>query len=112
MPEQEYVCPILEALRDAGGKATVQEVLKKVYERVRDKLTQADLQQLPSGGVRWRNRAMWVRQYMVSAGLLSQETPRGVWEITATGIEHLRRRNIDHPWAVLMEAKRKSSTPT
>jgi len=39
--------------------------------------------------IRWRNTAMWVRLEMVKAGYLSNQSPRGVWEITDEGKKYL-----------------------
>jgi len=92
--EEDIYLPILESLLDFGGSAPMTQVLDRVYEKMKDKLSKADLEILPSGGdVRWRNRAQWARLKMVREGLLSKDSPRGIWEITKLGIEFLKKRS-------------------
>lgn len=80
-----YIIPILETLIELGGEATVKEVLKRVYNKVKDDLSQKDRDKLKSGQIRWENTAQWARKKMVEEGLLSSSSPRGVWEITEKG---------------------------
>jgi len=92
-PEEEYIIPILESLIELGGKAKIGQVLKRVYEKMKVKLTWYDMQKLPSSGdIRWENTAQWVRFYLVRQGFLSKDSPRGVWEITDKGREYYRLR--------------------
>jgi hypothetical protein len=91
--EEEYIIPILESLIELGGKGKVGQVLKRVYEKMKVKLTWYDMQKLPSSGeIRWENTAQWVRFYLVRQGFLSKDSPRGVWEITDKGREYYRLR--------------------
>jgi restriction system protein len=91
-PEDAFRVPVLQALVDLGGSGTVQEVLDKVEIAMKDRLTPVDYESLPStpGSPRWRNTAQWCRNTMVNEGLLSDDSPRGTWEITAAGRSFLR----------------------
>jgi len=90
-PKEEYVIPILESLIELGGKGEIGQVFKRVYEKMKVKLTWYDMQKLPSSGViRWENTAQWVRFYLVRQGFLSKDSPRGVWEITDKGREYYK----------------------
>lgn len=90
--EEEYELPILQSLAELGGRATVKEVLKMVYEKMKDKLNEFDLQPLKSGyDLRWRNSAQWCRFALTKRGLLSSDSPRGVWQITEKGRDYLRQ---------------------
>lgn len=91
-PEDEFRIPILQALVDLGGSAPMNDVLDKVEKLVSDKLNSYDYQTLPSDPAipRWRNTAQWARAAMVKEGLLSSNSPRGVWEITNIGREFLK----------------------
>jgi len=92
-PQNAYRLPILEALEQLNGRGRVQEVLTIVYEKLEERLTQDDLEPLPSGEVnRWTNKAMWERLRMVHEGLLRNDSPKGVWEITEAGRLYLRER--------------------
>jgi hypothetical protein len=91
-PEREYRVPILESLEQLGGQGHVKEVLRLVYEKMKNRLTGDDLKPLPSGGeVRWANTAMWARFNMVREGLLRSDSPRGVWEISEMGRAYLEQ---------------------
>jgi len=90
-PKEEYVIPILESLIELGGKGEIGQVLKRVYEKMKVKLTWYDMQKLPSSrAIRWENAAQWVRFYLVRQGYLSKDSPRGVWEITDKGREYYK----------------------
>lgn len=90
----EYRIPILQVLTDLGGRGKVNEILEKVYEKMKDILNPVDLEVLPSGGYsRWRNTANWARNTMVNEGLLSKDSPRGIWEITEKGKIYLKEHS-------------------
>ncbi|NPV14129.1 hypothetical protein HPY86_04275 [candidate division WOR-3 bacterium] len=91
-PESEFFKPILQSLVELGGKAEMQVVLKKVYEKMKHILTPYDFQPLKSTPTtkRWENTAQWARYTMVNEGLLKPDSPRGVWEITEKGRKYLQ----------------------
>ncbi len=95
-PAGAFYIPILEALEELGGRGLSQQVLDLVYERMKDRLTEDDLKPIPSGGdLRWRNTAQWARYIMTRNGLLAQDSPRGVWEISEAGkayLQEIRKR--------------------
>jgi hypothetical protein len=90
-PEAAFRRPILKALVELGGEASIGTVLDKVEQRVNSELKPVDLLGLPSdpGTVRWRNTAQWSRQELVSLGLLERSRQRGMWAISAAGREWL-----------------------
>ena len=89
---QAYRVPILRALIALGGRAPIRQVLERVEQRLRNSLTPADLEELPSGQrLRWQENAEWERFHMVREGLLSSGSPRGIWEITEEGRRFLER---------------------
>ena len=69
------------------------DVLDKIGIRMSHKLNTYDHQPLPSDPtiLRWRNTAQWARAAMVKEGLLSANSPRGVWEITDGGRRFLEQ---------------------
>ena len=70
-PEQAYRRPIIEALYELGGSASVHDVLKVIEGKMKPLLTEVDYHKLPSGAdIRWRNTACWVRNTLVKDGLL------------------------------------------
>jgi hypothetical protein len=85
-PQAAYRTPILKALQQMGGQGAMADVLNAVYESVKEHLTEADRQMLPSGtDIRWRNTAAWERFAMVKQGLLKSTSPHGLWELTDKG---------------------------
>jgi len=81
-----YTLPILESLIEMGGSGKMSDVLEKVLQKMRDKLTTKDYEKLPTGiGVRWKNKAQWERQRLKTEGYLKKDSPRGIWEITDEG---------------------------
>jgi len=91
-PEDDFRIPILETLFELGDKADMGEVLKKVYEKMKDKINKYDMEGLPSNSSqkRWENTAQWCRNTMVNEGLLLSDSPRGIWEITSEGKRYLK----------------------
>ena len=93
---QEYKMVILETLMELGGKGRAGNVLDRVFEKLRDKMTEDDLERLPSGEARWRKNARWAEYFMVREGLLNPNSPRGIWEVTKEGRRYWERgRNHD-----------------
>ncbi|MCK4444335.1 MAG: winged helix-turn-helix domain-containing protein [Thermoplasmata archaeon] len=92
VPQGAFRIPILAALMEMDGKGFAKDVLNEVERKIKSKLGEADYQKLDTGGIRWRNRAMWERNKMVREGLLRDDSPRGLWEITKKGRGFFRSR--------------------
>lgn len=84
-PEEAFRVPILRALVEMGGRGRAREVLDRIQPMVADRLTEHDLQPLPTGEIRWRNTAAWCRKDLVEEGLLADDSPHGIWEVTDKG---------------------------
>jgi restriction system protein len=91
-PNKAFVLPILTVLEEMGGRETTAEVLSRVEDLMSDTLNEFDLGKLKNGQLRWHNTAQWARQDMKEAGLLADDAPRGVWEITELGRALLRKQ--------------------
>jgi hypothetical protein len=92
-PTDAYWVPLLESVEELGGRAAASDVLDRMERRLSGVLRPADYELLPSGlSVRWRNRAQWQRKNMVMQGLLSRNSPHGIWEITPEGRAWLAQR--------------------
>ena len=91
--EEVYYRPILEALQALGGSAQVSEILDCVFQKMRGILQEVDYEPLASNPEmpRWKKTAQWARYTMVKRGLLRSNSPRGVWEITDSGMQYLQR---------------------
>lgn len=90
--EESYYRPILEALQALGGSAPMNQVLDRVLQNMKGTLKDVDYEPLPSDPdtPRWRNAAQWARNAMVKEGLLRNDSPRGLWQISEAGIRFLR----------------------
>ena len=90
-PEQAYYRPILQVLVEFGGQAPMGQILDRVGEVIGGVLRDVDHQPLASDPdlPRWRNAAQWARNSMVQEGLLRNNSPRGIWEISDAGRRYL-----------------------
>jgi negative regulator of replication initiation len=87
-PQEAFRRPILDAVEELGGKARVTDVLKRVEQKMKSRLTQLDYSKVKSGLPRWQVYARWLRLRLVHQGLLRGE--RGYWEITDKGRAFLK----------------------
>jgi hypothetical protein len=92
VPDVEFEVPILEILRDNGGRAPTREVIDALGERLDGRLSEADREALSSGEIRWRNRAQFARLNLIEQGEMVRGSPRGVWEISERGLERVGGR--------------------
>jgi restriction system protein len=90
-PEAAYYHGILQAVAELGGRAKMNDILVRVEQLMQGKLAQVDYQPLNSDPEvpRWRNAAQWARNAMVKEGLLKDDSPRGIWEISQAGRQAL-----------------------
>src|SRR2546425_10357322 len=86
--QEEFRLPILQVLDEIGG-GSPKEVLKRVGEKMKSKLTRNDWSKTPQGGTGWRVYARWMRHRMKREGLLSGS--HGHWEITEKGRALLKK---------------------
>lgn len=86
-PLDAFYDPILHALKKLGGSAQADDVLAEVGAAVDAALNDFDRQPMIPGTEtpRWRNTVQWARQAMVRDGLLKDNSPPQVWELTDTG---------------------------
>lgn len=93
--EEAYYKPILQVLNEMGGSGKVAQVLDRVRQKMETVLKTCDYEPLTSDphNLRWRNAAQWARNTMVNEGLLKNNSPRGVWEISTNGEKLLAEKN-------------------
>jgi hypothetical protein len=90
LSERAYELPLLEVLDAAGGRMPTREAVAAVGERIAGQLMPMDHDVLEHGRERWEMRVQFVRLRLVEAGMLENESPRGVWEISDAGRECLK----------------------
>ncbi len=90
-PEDAFRRPILEALVELGGRAPIGEVLDRVGQKMQGILNRYDYERLRSDPqtLRWRNTAQWCRNTLVREGLMKDDSPYGLWEISDRGRQWL-----------------------
>jgi restriction system protein len=84
---------ILQVLAEMGGSGATADVVDRVGERMKDRLTEVDYERLPSSphDLRWRNTAQWARFQLVQRGLLKDDSRRGTWELSEAGFHEVER---------------------
>ncbi len=85
-PKKAFRRPILEALYQLGGRGGTREVLAITEGKMEHILGEIDYHPLPSGRIRWRERAKWARNQLKNDGFLKGDSERGTWELTERGV--------------------------
>ena len=88
-PQEDFRLPLLQALEKNGGSGITRIIVDTVGELIHEKLLPGDFQLLKAGEIRWRNATMWSRYDLIVDGLMKNDSPRGVWEISEQGREYL-----------------------
>jgi hypothetical protein len=91
IPYVEYEIPLLTALIEVGGSAKARDVYPVVEKLMKSQLAQhpEEYEDYRSGGVIWKNKIQWAREYLKKKGQLDPSV-RGVWTITGSGKERIR----------------------
>ena len=92
LSEEAYELPILRVLDEGGGRLPTSEAVAAVGEIVADQLKPMDHDVQDNGRERWEMRVQFTRLRLVERKLLKTDSPRGIWEISDAGREHLQRR--------------------
>ena len=89
-PQSDFHKPILDALYELGGRARIGEVLNLLEKGMIHVLKEVDREKLSSGvSIRWHNTAQWARLQLVHEGLLKDDSPKGIWELSSKGSQEL-----------------------
>lgn len=88
-PRSAFRLPILKALIEKGGAASIQDVLLRVEQLIGSGFTAADYEPYPAtpNQSRWQVTARLARADMIQDGLLKGDSAPGRWEITSAGRE-------------------------
>jgi len=89
--QKEFRKPILEALIDMGGQGPCVEVCVAVGRKMNDQLKAGDYKLNADGTKKWEKAVHFQRLAMVHEGLLADDSPRGIWQITDKGREWVSR---------------------
>jgi len=111
MPVPKYdalINPLLEALRNLGGSAAIQEQEDEVASLL--KLSETDLAEIQSGSrTKFSYRLAWARNYLKRYGAL-ENSARGIWALTAQGqkIKKVDKEEVKRFVAALDRKERKA----
>ena len=89
LPQKEFRKPLLEVLYEMGGSVRVTDLRPVMRNRVMSALLPGDLQHVSTGEERWWNATCWERSNLIKEGYLRNDSPRGTWELSERGIEHV-----------------------
>jgi restriction system protein len=80
----DFMLPTLQAIRDLGGSASIEEIQDSLTETMKLSQEQLDTAYAKSGALVVPDRMSWARSYLKIAGLLASGG-KGVWLITDAG---------------------------
>lgn len=94
LPLSEFYVPILTVLNSSSdGTLPVQECIEGIEPILKDKFLPDDFEKLPgTGNIRWETNAKFARNDLRKFGYISNESERGIWEITSEGIDYLKEK--------------------
>jgi Mrr N-terminal domain len=74
---------IIAVLKKINGKGHIQQILAEMEHQLAGELLPHDLETIASGKqLVWQNNVCWERNKMVIKGILKNDSPRGIWELT------------------------------
>ena len=77
---------IIASLKFIGRSARAEEVTNHIKKVFGNEFNEREKEPIPSTGEpRWHKNVNWARYYMTKAGLLREDSPRGVWDLTEKG---------------------------
>lgn len=91
MPYATYRQYILLSLDDLVGRAPTRQVLERIESYLKPRFKEIDYQPLSDGSPRWQVAARFERKNMVINGLLRDDSPHGIWELSEAGREEVKK---------------------
>jgi len=92
--QKEFMQPILEVLGELNGRGEVKDIFKRLESKMKHHLKPVDHGKLKSGQIRWKNTAQWAKNELSSEGLMERKSPRGIWQLSQKGREHLKTKAV------------------
>jgi hypothetical protein len=89
LPQSCYAIPILISLDQFGSSAPTHEILRRIRQLMVDELRPVDVSRRSDGQVYCESRTHAMRSELVNRGLMRDNSPRGIWEISDAGREYL-----------------------
>ena len=85
LPQKAFRKPLLKILLEMGGRAYASDIKRVIGPKVAPMLSDVDYKSVSSGDPRWWNAICWERADLVREGYFSNDSPRGIWELTDKG---------------------------
>ncbi len=74
---------IINALQKFGGRARLSNIFQDIELQLKDQFLPADLNKVQNGKQTvWKNNVQWERLRMVKEGILKNDSPNGIWELS------------------------------
>ena len=108
-PRSAFHEPIVEVLRELGGKGQAKDVVERVGQRM--ELRSADYERSAGGTIVWKQRIHSARSYLKSEGTLKSNAPRGWWELADRVLRAVEAETQAAEAARLRESRRAANAP-
>ena len=77
-----FIRAIVQVMEQMGNSGSNKEIHQKVEVVLADVLTPEDYELDSIGRVIWYHQVDWARLYMAKIGMIKNDSPRGVWELS------------------------------
>ena len=84
-PQKVFKDYVLKAVFELGSVERAENIRPRIFEAMKSRLKEGDFKKVSSGDPRWWNAACWARNDLREEGLISADSPRGIWELTEAG---------------------------
>jgi hypothetical protein len=91
LPLKNFRGPLLKALHRQGGRTYSREIRATMERMMAPLLSDADYELVSNGIPRWWNSACSMRVQLIENGLIRNDSPHGVWELSNQGLRIMRR---------------------
>lgn len=81
-PRNTLIRAIVQVMEQMGNSGNNKEIHQKLEIVLADVLTPEDYELDSSGRVIWYHQVDWARMYMAKVGMIKNDSPRGVWELS------------------------------
>ncbi|MEN6444897.1 MAG: winged helix-turn-helix domain-containing protein [Candidatus Cloacimonas sp.] len=81
-PKNTLIKAIVQVLEEMGNSGYIREIHNKLEDVLANVLNSEDYEIDSSGQVTWHHQVDWVRLDMVKKGILKNDSPRGIWELS------------------------------
>jgi hypothetical protein len=95
LPLKQLRVSLLKALFRQGGKAYSRDIRETLEQALAPMLCDADHELVSNGQPRWWNSMCSARNQLIADGVLRNDSKRGVWELSKTGLRKMRHRGRD-----------------